>query len=317
MKSPVDLAVYKRSTVLVTGWRGFLGTALCARLEACGAKVVRFVDDLTFPVWENNYSQDFQCVFHLAAKIAGIDANRRLPFSFLAENTLMALNAVRFAAQRKLPLVAAGSVCAYPENAEVPFMEFQLFNGRPERTNFGYGLSKRLLLGAMECAAAEYGLPYAHLISANLYGPGDNYGDRAHVIPALIEKFSEATVSNLPSVEVWGSGKATRDFLHVHDAADAYLLAGAYLMNGGKQALCNIGSGTEVSIATLASMLAEIYGYAGEIAYNHTRPDGQLRRRQNIVSAKSLLGWQPKIPLRQGLEETVSAYEARLSGASA
>lgn len=311
MDTSLDLSTYEGKTVLVTGARGFLGSVVTKDLTKLGAKVTPYSDDLTELVPEGMYGQH-DLIIHLAAKIAGISENSVKPYEFLASNTRMALNIIDYARRRDIPIVAAGSVCAYPEHAQTPFYESKLFDGKPEPTNFGYGVAKRLLVAALESAERQYGLNYACLISANLYGPGDHGGTRGHVIANLVEKFSQAKRSGHPSVEIWGTGRPTRDFLHVYDASMAYVLAGAYLLtNPSSSILCNIGSGEEVSISAIASMIAEIYEYNGDLVYNRTKPDGQMRRRVNITKAKSLLGWIPKVPLHYGLEGYIRLYEQK------
>lgn len=251
----------------------------------------------------------FDLIIHLAADVRGIGPNRAQPYRFLTQNTLMAMNIIHFAISTDVPIVAAGSVCAYPEHAPLPFNELDFWNGKPDANNLGYGIAKRFLGGALECAAKEYGSQYVHLISANLYGSGDHFeGVGGHVIPDLIRKIHTAKAENAPQIDIWGSGMATRDFLYVEDAARAYAQAAEYLLDGNESLECNIGSGSEVHIWQLVSKLVHIMDYQGGAMFDGDKPDGQLRRRVETNKADHFLDWFPVVDLDQGLKRTVEWY---------
>lgn len=297
----------KDKIVFVTGAGGFLGKHVCRLLVERRAKVVRNKHNLIESSPEIRQGT-VDLVIHLAADVRGIGPNRAMPYRFLHTNSTMALNLIGFAIINQLPVVAAGSVCAYPEDAPIPFNEPDFWRGKPDSNNLGYGMAKRFLGGALECAAIEHGLRYAHLISGNLYGPGDHFGEDGHVIPMLIKRFYKAKQEGSPSVGVWGSGKATRDFLYVEDAARAYVRAAEYLLEGHANLECNIGSGAEVSIEAVVREIAWRIGYEGAIDFDTSKPDGQLRRRIDTNKADVLLEWCNTTSLPVGIDKTIRWY---------
>lgn len=304
--------------VLVTGSGGFLGRHVVRKLEEAGAEVVPFrgnmlLEPLVMEPQTASLITDAHLIIHLAGLVAGAVPNRTQPWRFLRGNTLMALNAIDLALWLDVPLVAAGSVCAYPEDAPIPFQEKDFWMGSPDRNNYGYGIAKRLLGGALECAYLQAGLSYVHLISANLYGPGDRFDDNGHVIPGLIKRIDTAHLNNEAFVTVWGTGKPTRDMLYVEDAANAYVAAGAYLLEGNDSIECNIGSGVETSIAELVESIKGLCGYQGAIVFDTSKPDGQMRRKVDSSYAFQALGWQAKTPLNRGLEATIQWYRENVA----
>jgi len=296
--------------VVVTGGAGFLGSHLVPILEEAGAVV--FVPrsagyDLrqecqVRALFETTGKVDV--LFHLAATVGGIGANRARPADFYYDNTLMNTLLVEYAHRYGVgKFVGLGSVCAYPKYPDYPFREEHLWQGYPEETNAPYGISKRALLVHLQAARVQYGLNGIYLIPTNLYGPGDDFDPRtSHVIPALIRKFTEAAEREDPSVTVWGTGLASRDFLYVADCALALMLA-AERYDGAEPV--NLGSGQEVRIAWLAETLKRLTGFEGVIEWDSSQPDGQPRRVLNTNRALDSFGWWAMTGLEEGLEETV------------
>lgn len=306
----------KDKRIFVTGSNGFLGKHVCRMLQADGAIVIPNKMDLT-ELGDNILPSDLDLIIHLAADVRGIALNRKVPYRFLRQNMLMGLEIIelsRIAKPGGIPIVAAGSVCAYPEDAPLPFNETDFWYGKPDHNNLGYGMAKRFLGGALECASIEFGLRYVHLISANLYGPGDYFGGPSgHVIPALISKVHYAKVNSEPSVTVWGTGKSTRDFLYVEDAARAYVAAAKYLLGGGESLECNIGSNSEIAIWQIMAKLTWIMKYHGSINFDISKPDGQPRRMIDTNKADHFLEWFSTTPIDSGLTKTVEWYLERVA----
>jgi GDP-L-fucose synthase len=301
---------------LVTGGAGFLGSFLVERLEARGDEVTvprRAEFDLTH--W-NDAERLFaearpEIVYHLAAEVGGIGANRANPGRYWYANLIMGahmLELSRLHGVRKL--VVAGTVCAYPKFTPTPFHEDELWNGYPEETNAPYGVAKKSVLVGGQAYREQYGLETVYLLPANLYGPRDNFDlQTSHVVPALVRKM----VAGTDEVVLWGDGSPTREFLYVEDAADAFVLAGERY--GGGEPV-NIGTGDEISIRELAETIAELTGFEGEIVWDETMPNGQPRRRLDTTRAEAELGWRAQTPLRDGLERTVAWFRAQaLAGA--
>lgn len=300
--------------VLVTGGAGFLGRAVCRRLaelEPGEVFVPRRADyDLRDPgaVRAAFAEATPHHVIHLAADVGGIGYNLNHPATLFHDNALMGLlvmeEARRCGAERFL---ATGSVCAYPAETPVPFREASLWAGYPEPSNAPYGNAKRMLVEQAETYRRQYDFPATVVLPANLYGPGDNDAPaRSHVIPALIRRFVEARESGLAAVTLWGCGRATREFMHVDDAARGLLAA---LQHDTGDGPLNLGSGEEIRIRDLAQLLQALTGYRGEIAWDPARPEGQHRRRLDVSRAWERLGFRTEIPLREGLAETVRWYE--------
>lgn len=304
--------------ITVTGGAGFLGSAVRRRLIARGIPERNvFVPrsrqyDLTTLEAVRRLYDDAQpdVVIHLAAEVGGIGANQANPGRFFYANLAMGLHLIEEARIRRLEkFVHTGTVCAYPKHAPVPFREEDLWNGFPEETNAPYGVAKKALFVMLDAYRRQYGLAAAVVVPVNLYGPGDNFDPRSsHVIPALIRRFEEAVASQQSSVPCWGTGSATREFLHVDDAAEGVVLAAERIDDPMP---INLGGGREVSIGDLASTIAEICGYRGQIMWDSTQPDGQPRRSLDIGRARRLLGWEPHVDFHAGLVETVDWWRTQ------
>lgn len=307
--------------ICVTGGVGFLGTFVVNRLQvACYQNI--FVAhhrdyDLVRREDVDKLYRDAQpeILIHLAAVGGGIGANRENPARFFYENLMMGaqlLEGARLHGVEKI--VTVGTVCSYPKHTSVPFREEDLWDGYPEETNAAYGIAKKALLVQAQAYRQQYGLNCLHLLLTNLYGVGDDFNPASsHVIPALIRKCLEASERGEQSVEVWGTGEATRDFLYVEDAAEALLLATERYNDADP---VNIGSGREISIRELARLIAEATGFGGNFIWDASKPDGQPRRCLDTTKAESLFGFHARTDFREGLRRTVEWYrQSRGQGA--
>jgi len=301
--------------VVVTGGAGFLGSHLveCLRPQGCAEIVVpRSRDyDLVKAQAVQRLFRDARpdIVIHLAARVGGIEANRRNPGRFFYENLMMGaqlMEEARLAGVRKF--VAIGTICAYPKFTPIPFKEDDLWNGYPEETNAPYGMAKKMLLVQAQAYREQFGFPAITLLPVNLYGPRDNFDlETSHVIPAMIRKFVEARRAGQSEVVLWGSGKPTREFLFVRDAAQGILLATERYSD---QAPVNLGAGFEISIADLATLIAKGTRYSGRLVWDASRPDGQPRRCLDVSRAEKEFGFRATTPFEEGLRETIAWYEA-------
>ncbi len=299
--------------VLVTGGAGFLGSSLVRTLERHGlAKESIRVPrsrDLDLRRWEDCVAavEGVDLVIHLAAKVGGIGYNMANPGSLFYDNAIMGIQLMEAARQAGVEkFVAVGTICAYPKFTPVPFREEDLWNGYPEETNAPYGLAKKMLLVQAQAYRQQYGFNAIYLLPVNLYGPGDNFDPASsHVIPALIKKFVEAVQSGAESVEVWGTGAASREFLYVDDAAKGIALAAERY---DKPEPVNLGAGFEITIRDLATLIADLTGFTGEIVWDTTRPDGQPRRCLDVSRAEREFGFRAKTGFEDGLRETIGWY---------
>lgn len=299
--------------LLVTGGSGFLGARVVAEFEAAGWTHIfapRSADyDLRTDDGIRRALEDGRpdVIVHLAAVVGGIGANRAHPGRFFYENAFMGIQLMeraRLAGVGKF--VQIGTVCSYPKFTPTPFKEDELWNGYPEETNAPYGLAKKMLLVQAQAYRQEYGFNAVYLVPVNLYGPADNFDlETSHVIPALIRKFIEAKASGAPSVECWGTGTPTREFLYVDDAARGIRL-GTERYDGTEPV--NLGSGQEISIKDLSEKIAGIVGYEGDLVWDPAKPDGQPRRRLDTSRAEAEFGFTAQMSLDEGLRRTVDWY---------
>jgi GDP-L-fucose synthase len=302
----------------VTGGAGFLGSFIVGKLvngRKVDPKSVRIPrsKDMDLTKWENcvKVVKGADVVIHLAAKVGGIGFNKKYPATLFYDNAIMGIQLMEAARQAGVQkFVAIGTVCAYPKYTPVPFKEEDLWKGYPEETNAPYGIAKKMLLIQAQAYREQYGFNAIYLLPVNLYGPRDNFHpEYSHVIPALIRKIFEAKESEEDYITLWGTGKPTREFLYVEDAAEGIILA---TEKYNKSDPVNLGSGWEISIKDLAELLLELIGFDGEIRWDASKPDGQPRRRLDVSKAEKEFGFKAKVDLREGLKRTIDWYEANV-----
>jgi len=299
--------------VLVTGGHGFLGRRVVERLGDLGCANVAAPRSAEYDL---RRAEDIErayerirpsLVLHLAAVVGGIGANREHPAEFFYDNLMMGVQLLDRAWRAGIPkFVAVGTVCAYPKFAPVPFSEDDLWNGYPEETNAPYGLAKKMLLVQSQAYRDQYGYNSTFLLPVNLYGPGDNFDPRtSHVIPALIRKCVEAVEKGDSSIEVWGDGTPTREFLYVDDAVEGILLAAE---NYDSSDPVNLASGVEISIADLVRKVAAASGFTGRVVFDTSKPNGQPRRQLDTRRAQERFGFRARTSFDEGLTQTVDWY---------
>ena len=297
--------------VLVTGGDGFLGTHLVRYLKKLSPKKVIIP---IFPKYDLRKYEDclkvcenIDLVIHLAANVGGIGYNKEHPAELFDDNILMGVNMMRAARKQNVKkFVALGTICAYPKLTPVPFKEKDLWKGYPEETNAPYGLAKKMQLIQAQAYRDQYGFNAIFLLPVNLFGPGDNFNPKSsHVISALIRKFIEAKEQNEKEAVAWGTGKPTREFLYVEDAAEGILLAAEKYNKPGP---VNLGAGFEISVKELAELIKKLTGFKGRIVWDKTRPDGQPRRMLDTTRAKKEFGFVAKTPFKEGLKKTVKWF---------
>jgi len=299
--------------LLVTGGTGFLGSYVLEGLRQRGARNVLAPGSNEFDLVQPDDVRRLlttakpEVVIHLAANVGGIGANQAHPAEFFHDNLMMGVQLLHESWKAGVEkFVAVGTVCSYPKFTPVPFREDDLWNGYPEETNAPYGLAKKMLLVQAQAYRSQYGFQTIYLIPVNLYGPRDNFDlASSHVIPALLRKFSEAKSAGAATVEVWGDGSPTREFLYVEDAAEGILLA---TERYDSPEPVNLGSGEEISIRDLAQRIARLVGFDGEIVWDTTRPNGQPRRALDTTRARREFGFTARTTLDQGLERTAAWY---------
>lgn len=307
------LSFWQNKRVCVTGGAGFLGSFVTEKLRQRGANEI-FIPH--YPEYDLVQPQDVErllddarpdVIIHLAAHVGGIGANRLHPAEFFYDNLMMGVQLMHQAWKRGVEkFVAIGTVCAYPKFTPVPFREDDLWNGYPEETNAPYGLAKKMLLVQAQAYRQQYGFNAIFLLPVNLYGPRDNFDlESSHVIPALIRKCIEAQESGQETVEVWGDGSPTREFLYVEDAAEGILLA-TERYNGPDPV--NLGSGFEISIRDLAELIRRLTGFEGKLVWDTSKPNGQPRRALDISRAERYFGFRAKTNFEEGLRRTIEWY---------
>ena len=300
--------------VVVTGGAGFLGREVCQQLAECNPAEI-FVPRSS--QYDLRRREDIErllgdtephVVVHLAAVVGGIGANRRNPGRYFYDNAIMGIELMEQSRLRGVDkFVVVGSICAYPKNTPVPFREDDIWDGYPEETNAPYGLAKKMMLVQAQAYRQQYDFNAINLLPVNLYGPGDNFDtNTSHVIPALIRKVVEAKQAGRSSIDAWGSGRASREFLFVRDAARAIRLATEQY---DKPEPVNLGSGREITIGKLVELICELSQFDGEIRWDATQPDGQPRRCLDTTRAKAEFDFEATTDFRDGLLETIQWYQ--------
>jgi len=304
--------VLRGKKILLTGGAGFLGSHLIKELKKEKPRSI-FVPrskkyDLRKKSVVKKLIKDCDIVIHLAANVGGIGYNQEHPAELYYDNMLMGVHVIQEAHQAGIEkVVALGTICAYPKFTPVPFKEEDLWIGYPEETNAPYGLAKKMMLVQSQAYRKQYGFNSIFLLPTNLYGPHDNFDpNSSHVIPALIKKFVEAKENKDKKVIVWGTGSPTREFLYVGDAAKAIVLA-TKKYNGGEPV--NLGSSFEISIAELAHLIGDLVGFKGKITFDTSKPDGQPRRKIDVVRAKEEFGFSSTTTFKEGLKKTIEWYK--------
>jgi GDP-L-fucose synthase len=309
----VPMTFWSDRKILITGGAGFFGSQVAGQLVKNGVSreniLIPRSRDTDLRRYENcvRAVKGRDIVIHLAAKVGGIGYNMAYPADLFYDNAIMGIQLLEAARLENVEkCVIAGTICAYPKFTPVPFREETLWDGYPEETNAPYGLAKKMLLVQAQAYRRQYGFNAIYLLPVNLYGPGDNFNpESSHVIPALIKKFTEAHQNGDPSVEVWGTGAASREFLYVDDAARGLVLAAERY---DKPDPVNLGSGMEITIRDLVALISELTGYCGEIHWDTSKPDGQPRRCLDVSRAKNEFGFEAAMPFREGLKRTIAWY---------
>jgi len=310
----MDLCTKK---IMITGGAGFLGSYIVRKLKEGGC------NDIFVPAIKNYNLVEMQAVekayqdakpdivIHLAAIVGGIGANQRNPGDFFYDNLMMGVQMMEIGRQRGIEkFVALGTICCYPKFTPVPFKEESLWDGYPEETNAPYGLAKKMLLVQSQAYRQQYGFNSIFLMPVNLYGPADNFKPgSSHVIPALIKKCFDAIKQGAKEIVVWGTGKPTREFLYVEDAAEAILLA---TEKYDKSEPVNIGAGFEISIKDLAGLIVKLTGFRGKITWDTSKPDGQPRRMLDTGKAFREFGFKAETDFQDGLKKTIEWYKKNM-----
>jgi len=308
---------WENKKVLITGGHGFVGRYVVQKLYERHLNKDQMVlfhknefdlrkEEDVKPLFAVN--EDINIVIHLAGDVGGLGYNRKFSGSVFYNNIMMNTLVMEYSRLNGVKkFVGIGCVCSYPKFAYVPFKEEELWDGYPEETNASYGLAKKMMLVQGQAYREQFRFNAIHLLMVNLYGPGDNFDlESSHVIPGLIRKFVRATRENRREVVVWGTGKASREFLYVEDAAEAIVLA---TEKYNKSYPVNIGAGFEITIKDLVELIVGLTGFAGKVVWDSSKPDGQPRRMLDISRAEKEFGFKAKTPFEEGLKKTIEWYK--------
>lgn len=312
------MAALANQRIMVTGGSGFLGSHVVDELRARGASDVVVPRSSRYDLRDARGAEAAfddarpDLVIHLAAAVGGIGANRKHPGTFFHDNMAMGLHVLETARKKGTPkVVIAGTICAYPKFAPVPFREDDLWNGYPEETNAPYGVAKKALLVMAQAYRQEFGSNFVMVFPVNLYGPRDNFDlESSHVIPAMIRKFVDAKDAGEKQVFLWGDGTPTREFLYVEDAAKGMVLAAERYDDPDP---VNLGAGFEIAMRDLAATIAKKVGYAGEIVWDASKPNGQPRRMLDVSRAKERFGFTAETSLDTGLDRSIDWFREHRS----
>jgi GDP-L-fucose synthase len=305
---------FSKARILVTGGAGFLGSFVVEELRKRGATQIFCPRSRDYDLVDRQACHRLiadtkpDLVFHLAARVGGIGANRENPGRFMFENAMMGLHVFEECRLAKVgKLVATGTICAYPKFAPLPFREDDMWNGYPEETNAPYGIAKKMMLVLSQGYREQYGMNSVVLFPVNLYGPRDNFDPRSsHVIPALIRKCVEAREAGRGEIVLWGDGSPTREFLYAGDAALGLVMAAERYDSSDP---VNLGTGEEISIRDLATLIAQKTGFKGKLRWDPSQPNGQPRRRLEVSRARERFGFEAKTSFAEGLQATIGFFE--------